>query len=192
MWWNKSPPLTNSITKKSLSVDWNAEKRAVMKRHWRPRARTSLSSKLVSAVSSFKMSFLFTILIAHICLVLFLSARITCKKGNFWFLTCSAIYAPFQIHLGPTLSSVWSLRYLGHFFPYPCTLTGFWSVAPLSFARPTSLLQTWFCPPRKANYLHSNKDCENLPFPHFATLLVHIEVAIWGGALIALLRDPPQ
>ena len=120
MWWNKSPPLTNSITKKSLSVDWNAEKRAVMKRHWRPRARTSLSSKLVSAVSSFKMSFLFTILIAHICLVLFLSARITCKQGNFWFLTCSATYlCTFPNPPRPNIVFSVKSSILRAFFPLP-------------------------------------------------------------------------
>ena len=189
MWWNKSPPLTNSMAKKSLSVVWNAAKRVVMKRDWPPRARTSLSNKLVSAVSSFRMSFLFTILIAHISRVLFLSARITCRVisayNQLWFV-------PFQIHLCPTLFSVWSLQYLGHSFPYPYTLSGFASAAPLSFARPTSLLHTWFCPPRKAGCLHSKKIVENLPFPHFTTLVVDVQVAIWGGALVALLRDPPQ
>ena len=106
MWWKRSPPWTNSMTKKSLSLVWKEAKRAVRNRQLSPRARISLSRKVIEALSWLRTSFFLTVLIAHSLLSEILSAKMTCFDKA-WFLIFTPSL-PSRSRPCPELSSVWN------------------------------------------------------------------------------------
>ena len=106
MWWKRSPPWTNSMTKKSLSLVWKEAKRAVRNRQLSPRARISLSRKVIEALSWLRTSFFLTVLIAHSLLSEILSAKITCFDKAWYVIFIPSL--PSRSLPFPELSSGWS------------------------------------------------------------------------------------